>query len=219
MVYQHSFSQASSLLPSPRAHHCRSSSDSGCSQRCLTILIGTILVLKWVLYGRRFACRDSVTVRASGLRNDGYILPKELDFLSSAIKNLDNDKIWLVLERVSTAKNTHAVASGGSNLKPQPCLFPTSLRLCSLIILSRTGHSLSTCCLDGRQTEQRVFRHSDDTRVDDPLSGRRLKILDSTLWSDFPYCAGVPQHKIRAESSSNGSEVAQCRFHSAQNPS
>ena len=40
---------------------------------------------------------------------------------------------------------------------------------------------------------QRVFRHSDDTRVDDPLSGRRLEILGSTLWSDLPDCAGVTQ--------------------------
>ena len=110
LVYQHSFSQASSLrlLPTPSAHHCRSSSDSGCSQQCLTILIGTILVLIWVLYWRRFACRDSVTVRASGLRNDGYILPKELGFHSSAIKNLDNDKFWLVFLSEFRQPRAHA---------------------------------------------------------------------------------------------------------------
>ena len=29
---------------------------------------------------------------------------------------------------------------------------------------------------------------------------------------DFPDCAGVPRHKIRGESSSNGSEIAECCF-------
>ena len=46
-----------------------------------------------------------------------------------------------------------------------------------------------------KRTEQRVFRLIDVTGVDDILTGRRLRILDSTLWSDFPDCAEVLRHK------------------------
>ena len=39
-----------SCLARPRTHHSRDSSVSGCSQRSLTIIVGPILVLLWVLY-------------------------------------------------------------------------------------------------------------------------------------------------------------------------
>ena len=52
-----------------------------------------------------------------------------------------------------------------------------------------------------QRTEQRAIRRTDDTRVGGCLSGR-WKMLD---FSNFPDCAGVLPHKIRAERSSNGS--------------
>ena len=45
-----------------------------------------------------------------------------------------------------------------------------------------------------------------------PLS--RLRLVSRGVPS-----AGVTSHKIRGESSSNGSEIAECRLHSAKNPS
>ena len=59
------------------------------------------------------------------------------------------------------------------------------------------------------ETEHRVSVLAYQTRVDDLLSN---------FWtrSHFPDCAGVHPQKVRAESSSNGSEVAECQFQSAQ---
>ena len=71
-------------------------------------------------------------------------------------------------------------------------------------------------CFHLQGTEQRGIRRTDDTRVDGCRSGL------SESWDFSPIFRIVreyPRTKIRAESSSNGSKVAEWRFHSAQNPS
>ena len=71
-------------------------------------------------------------------------------------------------------------------------------------------------CFHLQRTEQRAIRRTDETRVDGCLSGL------GESW-DFPPIFRIvreyPRTKIRAESSSNGSKVAEWRFHSAKNPS
>ena len=65
------------------------------------------------------------------------------------------------------------------------------------------------------------FREQDNVLFDVPITRELMAVCQGSgkFWDfspDFPCCAGAHRHKIRAGSSSNGSEVAECRFHSAQ---
>ena len=95
--------------------------------------------------------------------------------------------------------------------------------ICELVALVRAQiwrHSRWSLPSLSRGTDRRVVRHFDDTRVDDLLPGRRLKILDLTLWSRFSgLCGSTPAQRSEVRAHQMARKLRSAGFTPQKNPS